>query len=414
VISNMGSLQIPEEMRLSTKAWPILYVRAKNLDLWRTPSGVAYLLGDFLVKKIKQMYNRPMQGQVLLKVHIGEPNCITRMRPEYVVGSEHWRFLQEAEGSGIVSGDTTVAYSGPRGHKENPVGDSSKYLQLARKHGWSSNGKSGVPFVILDRPLTAKEGAFEFNRDQEWFELEGVNHFKDFYVAGGFTAADFLVNHAHLTLHGLAGLAGCVKSIAMGCSSLTGKLRMHQSLLPHFDAELCVCCGRCVESCPEGALQLNESDLCPSVNPDLCIGCGECEATCAMEQGAVKMQGKEITDWDRGGETLPVRMADYTVGIMNRRWERAIHVLHMYAITKRCDCVNTRQEPLLKRDLGFLVGKNPFAIDSAAAQLMAEVLQKQGHTNDEPFLKSIKNSADYVRATYGIITEAPIQRISIS
>jgi len=360
-----GSLQIPEEMKSAKQASPIIYIDTQKLNLWRAPEGVAYLIGDVLHTAISRLHKHPVDGQTLLKVHVGEPNCVTRMRPEYTVGSS--RFAYENGAIGVVAGDTTVAYSGPRGQKENPLAN-----------------------------------------------LEGVNHFKEFYVAGGFAAVDFLVNHAHLTLHGLAGLAGCVKSIAMGCSGLTGKLRMHKSLLPHFDHELCVCCGRCVESCPEGALQLNEGELCPSVDPDICIGCGECEAACATEQGAVKMQGKEITDWDRGGETLPVRMADYTVGLMNSRWGRAIHVLHMYAITKRCDCVNIRQEPLLKRDLGFLVGKNPFAIDKLASQILADALDQEGRRVDESLLKSAEITAEYVYETYGILADTPVNKTSLS
>ncbi len=412
MIPNKNSLQIPEEMKSAKQVWPIIYIDTQKLNLWRVREGVAYLIGDVLHTAIRRLHKRPVDGQTLLKVHVGERNCVTRMRPEYTVGTS--RFAYENGAVGVAAGDTTVAYSGPRGQKENPLANPSWYLQLACKHGWSRNGKARVPFVVLDRPLTAKPKEFEFSQHQQCFELKGVKHFKDFYVAGGFAAVDFLVNHAHLTLHGLAGLAGCVKSIAMGCSGLTGKLRMHQSLLPHFDPELCVCCRRCVESCPEGALQLNEGDLCPSVDPEICIGCGECEATCATEQGAVKMQAKEIADWDRGEETLPVRMADYTVGLMNNRWGRAIHVLHMYAITKRCDCVNIRQEPLLKRDLGFLVGKNPFAVDRLSARILADALSREGQAIDDSLLESAETTARYVYDAYGILSEAPVEKMSLS
>ncbi|NIU58923.1 MAG: DUF362 domain-containing protein [Phycisphaerae bacterium] len=414
VMLNMNTLRIPDQMRLSKKAWPIVYVQPKDLDLWHASSGVASLVGDTLGTAIKRVHNKSINGQVLLKVHIGEPNCITRMRPEFVVGSWHQRFLREMGASGIVVGDTTVAYSGPRGHKKNPVGHASKYLRLAWKHGWSRKGKAGVPFVVLDRPVTAKSDEFEFIKEDICFKIEGIKNFKTFYVAGGFAAADFVVNHAHLTLHGLAGMAGCVKSIAMGCSGLNGKLQMHQSLLPHFDAKLCVGCGQCVESCPEDALQLNEGNTCPTVNPESCIGCGECEAVCTVGQGAIKLRGEEITNWDRGGQTLPVRMADYIIGLMNGRWDNVVHILHMYAVTNRCDCVNSKQKPFLEKDLGFLIGKNPFAVDRLATKLLAEALQKQGHNNDETFLKSTKNSSGYVHATYGIITEVPIEKISIS
>lgn len=405
-------LQIPEEMRSSKQAWPVIYIDTQKLDLFRETRAVAHLIGDFIGATIARVHEGSLTGQTLLKVHTGEPKCHTRMRPEYVAGSMH--FLHDNGADGVVAGDTTVAYLCSRGHKQNPSADSSQYLQLAREHGYSRRGEVGVPFVVLDRPITAREGEFEFDQEQERVELHGVNHYRDFYVSGGFAAADFIINHAHLTLHDLAGLAGCVKSIAMGCSGLTGKLRMHKSLLPQFVSELCMCCGQCVESCPEDALQLKKDEICPSVDPDICIGCGDCEAVCAGKQGAVKMQGKEITNWDRGGETLPVRMADYAIGLMNNKWDSVVHVLHMYAITKRCDCVNMQQQPLLKRDLGFLIGKNPFAVDRLAAPILADALKREAHNIDDCFVRSTETVAGYVREAYGILSETPVEKMSLS
>ena len=412
MISKISPLQIPDQLRLLEKAWPTVYLQAKNLDLWRAPTSLAYLVSDVLNTAIQRVHDNPIHGQALLKVHIGEPNCYTRMKPEYVMGIS--KFLSKKGVSGIIAGDTTVAYTGPRGYKENPKGSVSSYLKLARKHGWSKNGKAGASFVVLDRPSTSKSEEFEFAVEQEHFELDGVNRFNDSYAAGGFAAADFIVNNAHLTLHGLAGVAGCVKSIAMGCSGLTGKLRMHQSLLPHFDADFCVGCGKCVESCPENALRLDEGDSCPIVDPESCIGCGECEAVCAVGKDAIKLAGEEITDWERGGRTLPIRMADYTIGLMNGRWDNTIHVLHMYAITERCDCLNINQQPMLKDDLGFLVGKNPFAIDRLAGQILTEALNKEERTVDKTILTSAEIMANYVYKTYGIQTETPVKKMTVS
>jgi ferredoxin len=324
------------------------------------------------------------------------------------------RFLIEKGARDIVAGDTTVAYSGPRGHKENPKGNVSKYLKLARKHGWSESGNAGVSFVVLDRPSTSKPHKFEFVVEQESFKLNGLNNFNDFYIAGGFNAADFVVNNAHLTLHGLAGVAGCVKSIAMGCSGLTGKLRMHQSLLPHFDSTLCAGCGLCIESCPENALSFEPPKTIPIVDPEACTGCGECEAICAVGKNAIKLCGEDITDWNRGHQSLPIRMADYTIGLMNGKWDSTIHVLHMYAVTKRCDCLNIKQKPILKKDLGFLIGKNPFAVDRLAVQMLTEALDKEVLTVYEPLLKSIETTAGYVYENYGILTEVPVERITVS
>lgn len=405
-------LQIPKEMKSSKKAWPIIYVQIVGANLWKEARGVAHLISDVVGGAIKRVHDEPVHGQMLLKVHIGEPKCVTRMRPEYVIGSAN--FLRDNGAKGIVAGDTTVVYTGLRGHSENTSTDCSRYLQLAQEHGWSKRDEAGMPFVVLDRPATARQGEFEFDEEQRHIKVSGVKHYRDFRIAGGFAAADFVINHAHMTLHGLAGFAGSVKSIAMGCSGLTGKLQMHKSLLPKFDRELCTCCRECVESCPEGALQLEEGAHFPHVDPDLCIGCGECEAVCHGNQRAVVMEGKQITDWERGGETLPVRMADYAIGLMNGRWNNVVHVLHMYAITNRCDCVNTRQKPLLEHDLGFLIGKNPFAVDRLAAHMLVDALGKEGHVTGKSCLESIETTTEYVHETYGILSEAPVEKISLS
>lgn len=405
-------LQIPEQMTSPENAWPIVYVQTEGLDLWRAPAGVAFLVSDVLASAIRDVHPEQIGGQGLLKVHIGERKCVTRMKPEYALGAG--RFLRENGASGVVAGDTTVAYTGPRGHKSNPGGDCSEYLTLAQEHGWSAGGKAGANFVVLDRPGTSRRGEFEFSSEHQRVEVEGVNRFTDFYPAGGFLAADFIINHAHLTLHGLAGVAGCVKSIAMGCSGLKGKLRMHQFLLPEIDAELCKRCGRCVESCPEDALEQTDEKSPPQVDRQACIGCGECEAVCPGRPKAVSLQQEEVTDWEKGAETLPVRMADYTMGLMNGRWQQVVHLLHMYAVTELCDCVDVTQKPLIRRDLGFLVGKNPFAIDLLAGRMLTEALGREGKMVDGRLLQSAEITARYVKEAYGIQTEVPVQKQIVS
>ena len=387
-----------------------VFVDAGGLDLSK-PDAVARV-NEALRDALHQVHPGAVRGQALMKVHIGEPKCVTRMRPEFAASTV--RFLRDQGASGVVAGDTTVAYSGPRGCRTNPGRYVIPYLELARVNGWSEHGSAGLPFVVLDRPKTAVLGALEFDDQQQRIELDGINRFHDFYLAGGFAAADFVINHAHLTLHGLAGLAGCVKSIAMGCTSLKGKLRMHQSLLPHFDEDLCGACGQCVEHCPVGALTLADDAAHPAVDPERCIGCGECEAICAPHKRAITLQGKEITDWQRGEDTLPLRMADYALGLLSGRWENTIHVLHMYTVTERCDCLNVRQKPLLRRDLGFLVGKNPFAIDRLAGRMLAEALAHEGQDVDRSFVRASETSALYVQNTYGIDPNTPFQRISPS
>jgi len=401
---------LPAGLVCPDEAYPTVFVDCSGVDLRRPDASGFEKVNNALFHALDEVCPVVRAHQAVLKVHVGEPKCATRMRPEYAESSV--RFLKEQGVEGIVAGDTTVAYSGPRGHRQNPAEAPQAYLELARGHGWSVSGATGVPFVVLDRPSTAISGRFEFAEEEKRLELAGqVERFSDFFPAGGFAAAGFVINHAHLTLHGLAGVAGCVKSLAMGCSSLRGKLRMHQSLLPDFQTGLCSGCGQCVESCPEHALDLPEGAPCPTVDPQLCIGCGECEAVCVRR--AVELRGEDITDWQRGEDTLPVRMADYTMGLMAGRWENTIHVLHMVTITERCDCLNVRQKPMLEHDLGFLVGRNPFAIDLLAARRLRDALPAERRAKVAPLLASAERTASHVKETYGVVTETPREMFSL-
>lgn len=402
-------MRLPAGLTAQEQAFPTVFVDCSGLESAKPESRDR--VNRALEEALARVHPGAFFGQVLLKVHIGEPKCVTRLQPRFAASSA--RSLRERGAAGVVAGDTTVAYSGPRGHKQNPADDVSAYLDLASKHGWSAEGPARVPFVVLDRPATAIAGQFEFSEEEERVEIPGIRRFKNFYLAGGFAAADFVINHAHLTLHGVAGLAGCVKAIAMGCSSLPGKLRLHQSLLPQIDAEKCVACGRCVDSCPEGALAAQEGSESPVVDPDLCIGCGECAGVCALGTGALKLRGSKITEWQRGQDTLPGRMADYALGLMHGRWDRTIHVLHMYRVTKLCDCVNVRQSPILSRDLGFLVGKNPFAMDRVAGRMLAEALARENRDLDESALSAAETTAAYAADAYGVLADTHLERMSV-
>lgn len=400
-------IELPGGLTSREDAFPTFFLDTHGLDI--DAPDIQRAINDALYHILNQCHDAEITGQALLKVHIGEPRVITRMRPEYVTSSV--RFLRQRGAERIVTGDTTVAYTGSRGHRENPLHDASPYVEQARKHGWSREGPAGVAFVVIDRPSTGAPAIYAFGDESEEVEVHGINRFTDFFLAGGFAAAEFVVNHADLTLHGLAGVAGCVKSLAMGCSALKGKLRMHQSLHPRFDPEACEQCGLCEESCPEGAIALGDGALCPQVDSELCIGCGECEAVCV--HGAIRLEGEDITDWGRGEATLPTRMADYVLGIMHGRWNTVINVLHMYTVTERCDCVDRRQKPMIQRDLGFLIGKNPFAIDLIASRMLRTVLEEEGRRFEEPLLRSAEAAAAYVHETYGILSETPLETVPL-
>ena len=68
------------------------------------------------------------RSPVLIKVHIGESNCNTRMLPVYTENTV--TYLQQKNINHICFGDTTVTYSGSRGYRENGA-KAQAYLAMA-------------------------------------------------------------------------------------------------------------------------------------------------------------------------------------------------------------------------------------------------------------------------------------------
>lgn len=376
---------------------PVIHLRAGNGDFDPDNPVVQGNFNRALQDVLRGLDGFRPRGPALLKVHVGERSCRTNLRPVFLASSVSW--LLESGVRRVAVGDTTVLYSGPRGDRQNGP-DAAPYRKLARKKRFGLL----APFVVLDRPVTARGGPLAFEQEEHERTTEFGGRFKRFYPAGGFAASGTVLHHAHLTLHTVAHLALCVKGLSMGLSGRRGKLAMHQCYHPHFDDHLCAGCDLCVDSCPEQALQGTEEGP-PRVSADACIGCAECMAICP--EGAVRMQGEEVTDWGRGEQSLPFRMVDYLLGLMDGRWEDVIHIAHMYDITRLCDCVDETQKPICGH-LGFLVGRNPLAVDLAARRLLEEEL---GATTGGRGIRSLypqdAGSAmfDYARTTYGMLTE---------
>jgi len=73
--------------------------------------------------------------------------------------------------------------------------------------------------------------------------------------------------------------------------------------LPEFDAEKCVACGACANSCPTGAMSYEDAGETRTmrVNHGLCIYCATCEEICPEE--GVKLTG-EYRAWFKGKEDM--------------------------------------------------------------------------------------------------------------
>lgn len=361
-------------------------------------------------------------GPALIKCHIGEPKCNTRMIPDFALPSIN--YLRKKGVEKIACGDSTVVYKSDRGYRQNPRGNLKRYEDLISKSGWNSRNL-GIPFVILDRPETSIPGKFEFRDEQVEKKLSSGDTFKKVYASAGWERAHIIINHVHLTLHGLAHLALAIKGIAMGGASRAGKLQMHQYLFPEIDAANCLRCGKCAQNCPEGALDWQKSQS-PTLIAKRCLGCGQCKSICDGIANAVTMKGKEITDWSKGSSTFAPRLVEYVLRLMMGKWNNLINIAHLYRITSKCDCVNEPQTPIVS-DIGFVVGKNPFAIDYYARSLFnRQAIKESKGTEKKIFLKRKKipnmiakfypddhsqSYFDYARKKFGLVVEPEVTRI---
>ncbi len=64
---------------------------------------------------------------------------------------------------------------------------------------------------------------------------------------------------------------------------------------------------------------------------------------------------------------------------IQRHWFRITdaqrkNIAHLYNITKMCDCMNQKQNKIIA-NIGFLVGRNPFAVDWLAQELISEKIR---------------------------------------
>lgn len=377
----------------------------KNSEGIKT-SGIIEKINSELSKILNNNFDINNPANAILKTHIGEPSNDTHIIPDIL--KTQIEFLKNKNVDTIAYGDTTVAYSGERGYKENPENNTDRYHALVKKNGFND-----APFVVLDRPVTSIEG-FKFDKVHHKLEIDSNKiRYKKVFPSGGFLNADLILNNAHLTGHLIAKNALCNKSIAMGLGSYAAKIQLHQNLYPEIDNETCTLCKKCIESCPVSALSMEKH---VKVDKGVCIGCGQCAAVCPVN--AIEMGSNGITDWNKGTDSLDVRMSEYTIALLANYNGDMINIGHLYTITGMCDCMDVHQKPNCN-DIGITVGYNPFAVDFVSTTL--EGLIKSGDkTTYKPgdLVEFSKKSSryemyEYVKNNFGVEYIPEITRIEI-
>ena len=284
-----------------------------------------------MLKRVINEEDVSLDQNVPLKVHFGEPGNDAFIKPHYFDGLK--KYLKENNISTCYI-ETNVLYKGARTYTKD-------HLKTAADHGFSD-----LDVIIADGDDEAPYIEVPVN-------LEFVETCK---IGTKFANYNNYIVVAHFKGHGLAGMGGAIKQLAMGFASRGGKLHQHSNMVPLID-DACVGCGICVAKCPVDAIILEEKAV---IDPKTCVGCAACTAACPVDA---------ITNtWDNSG--FHEKLAEYAYGAALNKTN--IYINYAFNIAKDCDCVGEAQE-IVAPDIGIFISTDPVAIDVACIDKVREV-----------------------------------------
>ncbi|MBM4271298.1 MAG: DUF362 domain-containing protein [Deltaproteobacteria bacterium] len=302
---------------------------------------LASLLGD-----LKNPFAKG--DSVGIKLHWGERGNHSYLSPIYAKEISRW--LRDQGAKPFVF-DTTALYSGGR-----RTGSDS--LLTAKEHGFVED-YLGCPVLIADG-LDGKDVV----------EIpSGYKHFKTVQVASIVEKADGFFIFSHFKGHMAAVFGGAIKNISMGFASRAQKQRMHSDARPKLRRDICTRCGVCVEICPSGAARAGDNGY-PVYDLETCIGCAQCIALCP--EMALRIL------WNTDDTVFQEKLVETAAAVWRRIQQKAVLVNALINITKECDCL-AGENPVVFRDLGFLGGYHPVAIDAESLRLIGAERFEQSH-----------------------------------
>ncbi len=274
----------------------------------------------------------------LVKVHMGEKWSFRSLRPKLVRSIVD--AIREAGGKPVVGDTTGVSLLSSRG---TALG----YLEVAWSNGFTSQ-VLGAPVVILDGL-----------KGLHYVRLKAGRVLGEVEAAAGVLEADFILSVAHFKGHARTGIGGAIKNIGVGCLSKTGKARVHLARKPWVKPELCDGCGRCVEFCPAGAIELVDAKA--RVIDEVCLwGCGCWELCRAFSTwGEMHRSNREMT----------MAVAEAAKAILERFRGKIGFVNYLVDITLHCDCSPFSDIPVA-HDIGVVASRDPVAADRASVDLV--------------------------------------------
>lgn len=287
---------------------------------------------EALLEKVRDGPKSNLKGNIALKMHMGERNNETFIKPFYA--KKIADILKKRGGDPFVT-DTTTIY---RLERYNAM----DYYRTAFEHGFLPS-YLGCPVIIADG-----------------LKDDGVEVSENVEIARSIYESDAMVVVSHATGHGSASFGGAIKNIAMGCVTKKSKIYQHEVTKPVYDEELCTLCDACREECKFDAIETEENGDRDLVMEN-CVGCGCCIAAC--ETGALHLQA-------RAGEKLQLRIAEVANTVLrNLPYSNCIFINFLIDITPFCDCED-RPPEYITPNIGVLASKDMVAIDQATIDLI--------------------------------------------
>ncbi|MCX5716271.1 MAG: DUF362 domain-containing protein, partial [Candidatus Omnitrophica bacterium] len=237
--------------------------------------------------------------------------------------------------------DTSVIYKGQR---QNAV----DHLTLANNKGFGYS-RVGAPFIIADGPFGADGREY---------------HIKSKYISKIKTPSfvgttDSVVVLSHVTGHILSGFAAAIKNVAMGMCCKPTKQVQHSSVKPSVFADKCTSCGSCLKICPVEAISWKDRKA--FIDKNICIGCGECLCACNFDAVSISFE-EEV-------EVFCSRIAE-TAGFIMSKFKNRFFINFALDITKECDCISSKNDEIISRDLGILASTDMVSVDKATVDLV--------------------------------------------
>ncbi|MFH0877221.1 MAG: DUF362 domain-containing protein [Candidatus Omnitrophota bacterium] len=294
-----------------------------------------------LLKAVSPELVYKKEEMVALKLTIGDAACVHHLHPDFVKSVVS---LIKAGGAKPFLFDTSVIYQGQR---QNAV----DHLMLAQAKGFGE-ANIGAPFIVADGLL---------GQDGREYEIK-AGHIKKVKIPSFIGMLDSLFVLSHATGHVVSGFAGAIKNVAMGMSCRATKQVQHSSLKPSVLKNKCTSCGCCIRICPVSAISFDQRRKA-GIDQGKCVGCGEC--LCACKFDAIQV------NWEENVNVFCQRMVEVAQFILSK-FNNKFFITFAFDVTQECDCISTKDDKLVSRDIGILASRDIVSLDQAVVDLLTD------------------------------------------